>query len=94
MSAGLAKLVEMLNREFTKPSIPAGVVHAELKEDGTATIQIGRRDVHIDADFKILGAGTMVGRKWYDSGLCKREDCEPAEIVIPGPFVGSGEDPS
>jgi hypothetical protein len=56
----LEKLVEILNKEFSEPFLPKGMVKAELAKDGTMFLDIGRRDIHINDKGTVLGAGTRL----------------------------------
>ena len=50
----------ILNREFGPPFLKEGKVKAQMKEDGTMILKIGRRDIHVNGRGTILGAGTCL----------------------------------
>ena len=54
----LLQLDSMLRQEFGIPFIRDGLVRSEMQTDGSLKIWIGPRDVHIDAEANVLGAGT------------------------------------
>ena len=63
----MERLVEILKEHFGPPFLPEGHVRTRLGGEGTPegsrhhlTITIGRRDVQIDEDGKVLGSGTCV----------------------------------
>lgn len=65
MSLTLEKLCEVLNQNFGEPFLEEGMVSADIWEDEetgekSLAIQIGRRDVQIDSDGQVIGAGTML----------------------------------
>ncbi len=56
----LETLVEMFNREFQPPFCPDGLVQARINEDGTMRLQIGARDVQMNQEGDVVGAGTTM----------------------------------
>jgi hypothetical protein len=61
------KLANLLNQEFGPPFLPQGFVKAEIEDDGSLRLTIGRRDVSVGPCLNVLGAGTGVGpggAKW------------------------------
>lgn len=56
----LEKLVEMFNREFQPPFCPEGLVQAKMNTDGTMRLQVGARDVQLNEEGEVLGAGTAL----------------------------------
>jgi hypothetical protein len=63
----LHKLAEILNAEFSPPFLREGEVRAKMQGDGTLKIFIGRRDIHISAEGKVIGAGTCALPAWSGS---------------------------
>lgn len=65
MSLTIEKLCEIINTEFGAPFLIKDGVSAEIlvNDDSTKelSINIGRRDVQIDEDGNVLGAGTFMG---------------------------------
>ena len=65
MSLTIEKLCKIINTEFGAPFLIEDGVSAEilLNDDGTKelSINIGRRDVQIDENGEVLGAGTFMG---------------------------------
>jgi hypothetical protein len=58
----IQQLQEIINRHFTPPFLPAGHVRASINEDsGELSLVIGPRDVSIDPDGNVTGAGTWLG---------------------------------
>jgi len=64
MALSIEKLCEVLNSEFGSPFLVDGGVVAEIleNEDGSKelSINIGRRDVQIDADGEVTSSGTFI----------------------------------
>jgi len=56
----LEKLAVVLNKHFDQPFIEEGLVKATLNGE-LLTIKIGRRDIEIDRNGDVVGAGTKVG---------------------------------
>ena len=57
----LKKLEWLINKNFTPPFVTDAKVEATLSNDGKRlTIQIQNRDVEIDENFNVLGAGTAL----------------------------------
>ena len=57
----LESLQQVIDRQFSHPFLAAGVVRTEMREDPKRlSIWIGRRDVEIDEDGNVLGAGTAM----------------------------------
>ena len=56
----LKQLDAMLKQDFRPPFVPEGLVRSEMQDDGTLKLWIGPRDVHLDAEGNVLGAGTCV----------------------------------
>jgi len=54
----LEKLVAMFKQEFQFPFCPEGLVQARMNEDGTMRLQIGARDIQMDENGDVVGAGT------------------------------------
>ncbi len=62
----IEKLKEILDKQFSFPFLPEGMVSTkwiETKKGRELSIQIGRRDVCIDEDGDVIGAGTFLGDK-------------------------------
>ena len=56
----LDQLAQIFNQEFQEPFLPDGMVQVRMNDDGTMRLQIDRRDVHINEDGEVLGAGTAL----------------------------------
>lgn len=59
----LQKIAEVLNREFALPFLEKGSVEAKIKkrDDGEfLVLRIGRRDIEVDENFTVTGAGTCL----------------------------------
>ena len=65
MALTIEKLCEIINTEFGDPYLVKDGVSAEIliNDDGSKelSINIGRRDVQIDENGEVLGAGTFMG---------------------------------
>ena len=60
----LGKLAEVLNKHFCPPFVEKGFVNAALSPDGELlSIIIGRRDIEIDRNGDVVGAGTKIAVK-------------------------------
>jgi len=57
----LGKLAKMFNKHFCPPFVEKGLVNAALSDDGEMlSIIIGRRDIEIDRNGDVVGAGTKI----------------------------------
>ena len=59
----LKKLEELLAQEFGPPFLDENIVEATAEPDDTFILRIGPRDIHIDRNGKLLGAGTDIRDK-------------------------------
>lgn len=58
----LTKFADILNKEFGPPFLPDGFVRAIWEPGNTLRVYIGRRDIHIDEEGHVLGAGTCLSK--------------------------------
>ena len=57
----MKKLVKLINRNFGPPFLEKGTVQAKMERKGAGfSITIGRRDVSVDSDLNVTGAGTCL----------------------------------
>jgi len=64
-SIEIGKLVEVLNRELGQPWFPKNFFSASVSEDGEAIqLSVGDRDVSIDTEGRVRGAGAPIQRAW------------------------------
>ena len=64
MSLSLEKLCEVINQNFSEPYLSKDGVSAEIIDDNgikVLSINIGRRDVQIDAHGEVVSCGTFLG---------------------------------
>jgi hypothetical protein len=64
MSLSLEKLCEVINQNFGEPYLSKDGVSAEIIDDDgikVLSINIGRRDVQIDAHGEVVSCGTFLG---------------------------------
>jgi hypothetical protein len=56
----LEALDRIMRKEFGPPFLPHDMVWSQLRDDGTLLLKIGGRDVRIDEEGTVLGAGTEI----------------------------------
>jgi hypothetical protein len=61
VSITLEKLCEIINEQFGEPFLVKDGVSAEMQDDGTLSINIGRRDIQIDQNGEVVSCGTFLG---------------------------------
>jgi hypothetical protein len=61
MSITLEQLCEIINEHFGEPFLVKDGVSAEMQDDGTLSINIGRRDIQIDQNGEVVACGTFLG---------------------------------
>ncbi len=55
----IIKLVKVINKEFRPPFVKKDLVKAKYTDSGF-NLRIGGRDVSLDKDFNVTGAGTIL----------------------------------
>jgi hypothetical protein len=73
------EFLERLAREFGAPFLPEGFFQVKDLPDGTVVLEVGDRDVHLDAKGEFLGSGSSVGdaRGWR---IVRDEDQAPVFV--------------
>ena len=72
----LRKIQKILNQNFSEPFLPEGMVTTRVyqrKNKKFLDISIGRRDVTIDENGKVVGAGILLETEVADINLLEKQ---------------------